>query len=279
MKLPIRYNYAEAYLTLRCNLNCSYCINNESGDIKRARKEISGENWVNGLNKIDFGEVPLTLGGGEPTMHKDFYYIIDNLKPETRIDLLTNASFNMREFLTKTHPDQFNENPNPAYKSIRISFHAETMDPYETINRASILQEHGYPVGIFGLNHPLNLDSNVEMAEMCRKHGLYFFIKDFLGKYKNHLFGFYKYPEAVEGIPKKVLCRIQELLIGPTGDIYKCHNNLYNQKHSLGNIVDDFKITDRFRKCGCYGKCNPCDVKLKTNRFLKMGNCSVEIVK
>ena len=27
MKLPKEINYAEAYLTLRCNLDCDYCIN------------------------------------------------------------------------------------------------------------------------------------------------------------------------------------------------------------------------------------------------------------
>ena len=104
-------------------------------------------------------------------------------------------------------------------------------------------------------------------------------MKDFLGEYDNDFFGYYKYPKALDGIPKQAKCRTRELLIGPEGNIYRCHRDLYNAEDAIGNIADqDLEITDSFRPCTNYGKCNPCDIKLKTNRFLQMGNCTVEIM-
>ena len=73
-------------------------------------------------------------------------------------------------------------------------------------------------------------------------------------------------------------CRNKELLVAPDGSCFRCHRDLYTNETSIGNITkDDFTIKDIFRVCSNFGDCSPCDVKLKTNRFLEMGSCSVEI--
>jgi len=60
--------------------------------------------------------------------------------------------------------------------------------------------------------------------------------------------------------------------------IYRCHSDLYEDRESVGNILDpEFEIKDIYRKCNYFGHCNPCDVKLKTNRFQKFGHTSVKI--
>ncbi|MBI5232727.1 MAG: radical SAM protein, partial [Deltaproteobacteria bacterium] len=38
-----------------------------------------------------------------------------------------------------------------------------------------------------------------------------------------------------------------------------------------------FDIEDIFRVCHVFGHCNPCDIKVKTNRFQQWGHTSVEI--
>ena len=95
------------------------------------------------------------------------------------------------------------------------------------------------------------------------------------------MFGFFNYPEALDGVLKKAVCRTRELLIGPEGNIYRCHRDLYllDVENAVANITDPgfHKIEYIFRTCNDYGNCNPCDVKIKTNRFLQMGNCSVDI--
>jgi len=279
IKIPQRYNYAEAYLTLRCNLNCSYCINKKSGRVNRNREELSTEQWADGLNRINFGDLPLTLGGGEPTMYKEFYKLLKILRPDIKIDLLTNLEYDVDEFIANTSPNRFNNCTNPAYKSIRVSFHAEKMDCNELIKKAKKLQDNGYNIGLFGLNHPSNIEMNMYITELARENKIFFFVKDFLGEYNGNLLGFYNYPHALDKKPKSVHCRIQELLIGPEGNIYRCHRDLYSAQGEIGNISDtELDITDKFRECHNYGNCNPCDVKLKTNRFLQMGKCSVEII-
>jgi len=278
VKLPSRYNYAEAYLTLRCNLGCTYCINSKSGKVKRDREELSAEQWAEGLNRLYLNGIPLTLGGGEPTLHRDFYKLLGLLRTDIDIDLLTNLEFDIEKFIRKIDPRRFNSNNKPAYKSIRVSFHSEKMEREKLIAKTKRMQNAGFNIGLFGLNHPQYIEDNMYMTELARENMIFFFVKDFLGEYKGELFGHYKYPEALDNHPKKAECRTREFLIGPEGNIYRCHRDLYLVKNDVGNITDpDLEINDYFRPCDDYGKCNPCDVKLKTNRFLQMGNCSVEI--
>lgn len=280
VQLPESCNYIEAYLTLRCHLGCSYCINNRSGKATRNRVERPVQEWADGLNRIDYGNVPLTLGGGEPTLYKGFYELMDRLRPDIKIDLLSNLEFDIDEFISKTKPQRFNNCSLPAYKSIRVSYHAETMNNAALIKKVVKLQDQGYSIGIFGINHPLNLRSNMEMAEMACNNRIFFFIKDFLGEYDGRMFGFFNYPDALDGKLKNARCRTRELLIGPEGKIYRCHRDLYlsDMDCAVGDITDqNLKLQDIFRPCINFGNCNPCDVKIKTNRFLQMGHCSVEI--
>jgi len=272
-----QFNYAEAFLTLTCNLNCSYCINKYDG-VNRNREELSARKWAKAINRFNW-QMPITLGGGEPTLYKEFYKILELIKPEVNLELLTNLTFDPLEFVEKTSPKRFTKKEG-AYKSIRVSYHPEKHNPTELINKVKFLQDSGFKIGIFGINHPDNMKPNIEIAEYARKKGLYFFIKDYLGEINNHKFGFLKYPDAISGKKRQVLCRTKDILIGPEGNVYKCHRDLYHNKHKLGNITNpDFKFKFRFRKCLDYGLCNPCDVKARTNRFLQMGDCNVEIVK
>jgi len=195
------------------------------------------------------------------------------------IDLLTNLTFDVDEFVKNVKPEQFSSPKNPAYKSIRVSFHPERMDPNDLIDKVSSLQDKRYNIGVFGINHPNHVEDNIAFAELARRNQVYFFVKDFLGEFNGQSYGTYKYPNAVAGGKQTKHCRISELLVDPSGEVYRCHRDLYHQEGTLGSLLDpEFKIDDRFRPCHNYGECNPCDVKLKTNRFLQMGKCSVEIL-
>ena len=63
--------------------------------------------------------------------------------------------------------------------------------------------------------------------------------------------------------------------------IYKCHADLYNHRNPIGHILEEsFNVDEleKFRECDYFGACNPCDVKVKTNRFQIFGHTSVEII-
>jgi len=271
-KIPKRFNYVEAYLTFRCDLGCDYCINAESGVI-RNRKELSAVEWLEALDKIGF-HMPLTLGGGEPTQHRDFYDLVDLVN--TPIDLLTNLQFNTDEFIFRVDPNKFSKSDVPFYHSIRASFHPTRMDKKDTLKRARKLIDNGFNVGLFGIMHPYQINDNMEMSFLAQKEGVPFYVKDFLGRIGQKMFGYFKYPEGVDGFPKTANCRSRELLIAPDGQVYRCHRDLYHAQGAIGDIRD-LQIKDEFRPCTNYGLCNPCDVKAKTNRFLKGVECQVEI--
>jgi sulfatase maturation enzyme AslB (radical SAM superfamily) len=275
MILPPNYNYIEAYITLRCNLDCQYCINKASNDLNRKREELSSKEWLCFFNKIE-SNINITIGGGEPTLHKDFYEIVTN--STKNLDLLTNLSFNINDFINNLSESKQFTGSSGAYKRIRVSYHPKSMDPEILILKCVDLQNAGYSIGLFGINHPENMEANIYMSEYARKNEIYFFIKDFLGNYNNQLFGYYKYPNALDGKNKKCKCRSNELLIGPDGNVYRCHRDLYTNENEIGNILEeDLEIDNNFKLCNNYGSCNPCDVKAKTNRFLQAGSCSVEI--
>ena len=76
IKLNTHHNYVAFFLSLGCNLSCSYCINlHNSGSryTQAKRKELSFRDWIKAANKLELrDDLPLSLQGGEPTLLKDF---------------------------------------------------------------------------------------------------------------------------------------------------------------------------------------------------------------
>ena len=152
-------------------------------------------------------------------------------------------------------------------------------DLKKIIKKVLKMQRAGFSIGIFMINHPKLRHNTLELGKICKDLEIDFRTKEFLGYFNGRLYGTYKYPGSVGGLQgKKCLCRTSELIINPQGDIYRCHHDLYNELPALGNILDNnFKIKDSFRTCNCFGDCNPCDVKIKTNRLQVYGHTSVQI--
>lgn len=277
LPLPASYNYIGVFLTLACNLRCSYCINRVGG-VRPAGVHLSGEQWLRGLNRLQTRpDLPITLQGGEPTLHPDFYRIISGLRPDLPVDLLTNLQFEVDEFMARIPPDRLRR-PAP-YASIRVSFHPESMALAVLKVKVLKLLAGGYSVGIWAVDHPSWREEIARAAEECRAAGIDFRRKEFLGSHQGNWYGTYRYPEAVRGgEPRQVECRTSELLVGPDGEVFRCHSDLYAGRAGIGSLAaPTFAVERRFRPCGCYGDCNPCDVKLKTDRFQEFGHTSVEI--
>jgi len=275
--MPEGYNYIGAFLTFACNLKCSYCINNfEQSIIKR--KNISGKDWIKGLDRIiSRADLPVTFQGGEPSLHHDFLYIINNLKADLNIDILTNLQFDVDKFIKEVNPDRVKRKA--PYASIRVSFHPEDMSLDETIKKAQKMRREGFSIGIWGVMHPEYEKTILNAQLKCRELGIDFRTKEFLGECNGNLYGTYKYEGACDKkFRKKVKCRTTELLIDSEGNIFRCHADLYGGINPIGDILDsNFQVVDKFRDCSNFGHCNPCDVKVKTNRFQQYGHTSCEI--
>lgn len=278
VEVPDRYNYIAAFLTLSCNMNCSYCITRYPDRTHHDALLISGEDWLKGLNRLTLPpDLPVTLQGGEPSTHPDFYRIIEGLREDIPIDILTNLQLDVEEFMQRVPPQRIRRKA--KYASIRVSYHPETMDLQVLKTRILTLMKKDYSVGIWAVRHPAGRVAIERAREECVAEGIDFRFKDFLGYHQDALYGTYRYPDAVR-LEKgsRVRCRTTELIIGPSGDVFRCHGDLYSERPPIGQILERrFSIEDRFRPCDFFGFCNPCDVKLKTDRFQESGHTSVEI--
>jgi sulfatase maturation enzyme AslB (radical SAM superfamily) len=275
--IPATYNYAAFFLTFACNLSCSYCINRYEQSVIH-RRMISGEEWVRGINRVfSRDDLPVTLQGGEPSLHKDFIHIINHIRPELNIDILTNLQFDVVGFMKEVHPDRVKRQA--PYASIRVSYHPETMELDALIKKTLMMLEKHYSVGIWAVNHPA-YEKVIEGArEKCQKLGIDFRLKEFLGEFNGKMYGQYRYEGACDKkFKKNVTCKTTEFIVDSAGDVYRCHADLYAGVGAIGNILDpDFQIEEKFRPCDHFGHCNPCDIKVKTNRFQQFGHTSVEV--
>lgn len=271
--LPKRYNYIGVFLTYRCQMNCNYCINKYS-KLDRV-DELSIDGWVRGLLKLETREdLPITFGGGEPTLYTNFDSIITRLRyHDKHLDLLTNGMFDIDEFCAFIPPDAFKRKS--KYANIRFSLHEGTNIPLMAA-KAHIMKDRGYSVGIWGLDSPSLSGKNQEMEKLCKGMGLDFRLKDYLDHSWHHKM--YKYPGATACLSRqKVMCKPSELLINPGGYIFRCHHDLYENEGAIGHILDSKIAFPQYLPCSNYGHCNPCDIKIGYNRFQEWGHCSVKV--
>jgi sulfatase maturation enzyme AslB (radical SAM superfamily) len=278
VKLPTSYNYIACFLTLECNLKCNYCINHFRQKKWPKRKLITGKEWVVALNRLECSsDLPVTLQGGEPSLHPDFIWVIKNIKESLHIDILTNLNFDVDVFIDNINPLRLKRNA--PYASIRASYHPGYMDLDKLIDKTLKLMAAGFSVGIFSVLYPPLIDKVQQAKEKCQKAGIDFRTKEFLGEYNKKTCGTYRYPKAVDSAKlRHCFCKTTELIIGSDGNIYRCHHDFYNNLLPVGNLLDpNFEIKDDFSECSNFGVCNPCDIKIKTNRFQVYGHSSVEI--
>ena len=278
-------NYVAYFLTLACNLKCSYCINLHGTDAPRGqakRKSMTPEEWISAANRLILrDDLPLTLQGGEPTLCNGFYKIVNEVKEDIKMDLLTNMYFDVDEFIDKVPVWRFTRKA--PYAAIRVSYHPGQNNIDELIKKTFKLQDAGFRVGIYSLASPdPEINKHVEkVKENCTKQGIDFRYKEFLGEWDGKLHGMYKYDGSILGGEMKCCeCKTTELIVDPAGYVYRCHADLYKARSPIAHILDeDFNegSLDKFRTCDRYGDCNPCDVKVKTNRFQIFGHTSVEI--
>lgn len=288
VKIPEGYKYISAFLTMRCNLSCGFCLNNleNSTDFHRESfPEVSGDEWIEMLNRIKSrSQVPITLSGGEPFLHAGFIGIINGLKPDLNIDILTNLQWGekgIERFIDKVDPSRVRRDA--PYASIRVSYHPGQMgDGATLVANAKKMKDAGFSIGIWSVLFPSpeQLAAINQMQFRCRDAGIDFRLKEFTGEYKGETYGDYsRYPHSVgaSGL-KSCLCKTSELLIGPNGDVYRCHRDVYAGENPIGNLGNpEFQIQDKFRSCDRYGECHPCDVKVKTNYKQQLGHTSVKI--
>lgn len=267
LNLPPSLNYVAVFLTMGCNLNCGYCINDPAQDGTRStkfplkvqgkRKELTPGEWALALNRIPFRhDLPLTLQGGEPMLYHGGNGIgrIISQTPH-HYDLLTNFALKPEAFIESLGGYAHKFQRESPYPSIRVSYHADEMNRTwkgrgfeELVDRCEALGRLGLDVspvkaqsdvGIYMVAHPSN-QVTPEM-EAIYKGRVPFETKEFLGVHDGKTYGTYKYPHSIDlvssGLHDTGLiceCRTSELLIDPLGFVWGCHYYLYESWAGCG---------------------------------------------
>ncbi|MEI6808266.1 MAG: radical SAM protein [bacterium] len=275
--LPESYNYIGVFLTFRCPFRCSYCINRFNGSNLRF-SELSGREWIEWFDRLNTRDVPITLQGGEPGSHRDFIEIVAKTIQNHPVDILTNLEFDLARFVTVVNPVKMNR-PSP-YAPIRVSYHPEQFSLVDILGKVRFLRDEGFRVGLYGVMHPENLAAMEHAAAVCADLGIDFRTKPFLGWHNNVLHGEYAYPGVGSPGGKTHWCECAptELLAAPDGSIHRCHSFLYAGRKPLGHVTDRMlKLSDEYLACNRFGNCNPCDMKIKNNRFQQFGHVAARI--
>ncbi len=170
------------------------------------------------------------------------------------------------------------------YAPIRVSYHPGQNDIEDLMDKTRKMQDRGFRVGIYdGILHPdPDLQRHVrDIQKRCLEEGIDFRTKDFLGDYAGKQYGDVRYPGSVGSTRRRSCeCRTTDLIVDQGGYVFRCHSDLYHGRVPIGHILDNAfteEHLDAFRPCDEYGNCNPCDVKVTTNRFQVFGHTSVEI--
>jgi organic radical activating enzyme len=282
--IPEHYDYIGVYLTNRCFLTCDYCITNHNDVVfinnKGYGSELSTSEWIAGLNRLELPQdIPITLQGGEPFLHKGIWEILESV--HHKMDILTAlppqvTSENFQRLKTLA----WNKRSAP-YPTIRVSYHKGENDYRELIPRIAELQKI-VSIGLFHIDHPGYPEETEAVRRMADDYEVDFRLKEYLGWHDGKMYGTYFYPDAVLGkvVRDEVLCKNSVVPIGPTGHLYRCHSDLYHERHSLAvtHLLDENAVfEDKFRICRFYGLCSECDVKVKNNHNQVFGYTSVEI--
>lgn len=274
--LPSSFNYIAVFLTFSCQLRCTYCINHHGGNLVKDRR-MSGEDWIKGLNRLNTrSDLPITIQGGEPSVHKDFLNIIGGVRNDIPIDILTNLEMPL-EFWRQIPPKRLQRSS--KYASIRVSYHHGQSNFEELTSRVRTLSQEGYHIGIWEVDNPDYHNEVIVRQQQAHSMGIDYRLKEFLGPHGGKTYGTFRYPGAVNDRNIRMCdCRTSELLIAPDGQIFRCHSDLYANRLPIGHILDTNPPNlGAWKSCSVYGKCNSCDIKLKTNRFQEFGHSSVEI--
>ena len=277
LELPASLNYVGIFLSLECNLACSYCINDpeQAGrreilfpiQAKSRRKSLTPDEWVQALNRIPFRQdLPLTLQGGEPMLYWNSKGL-DIILAQTPhyYDLLTNFALKPEVFVKNLQGMQHKFQREAPYPSIRVSYHAEEMNRVwqgrgfaELVDRCEALGKLGFKVspdkahsdvGIYMVAHPQN-QLTAEMQALYAGR-VPFETKEFLGVHEGQLHGHYLYPYSTDLIARQLHpqtlsceCRTTELLVDPLGFVWGCHYYLY-QSWVAGGPLKQFEQLEK----------------------------------
>ncbi len=253
------------YLTARCNFACDYCIQKPGMVPGQKRKpwgryqELSGRQWVEALNAFPVRpEHPLILTGGEPSLHKDFFFIASRLEGYD-LDMTSNLTFDIDALAREMRAH------GKTFKTSFHTYHPKFITPEKWLDQAERLRDSGIvDAPTFSM---VNLkrfphfrddehDRNVQaLVELANRRGLLYQWNEFRGPHMGSPFDRTR--------TQSIDCTSAWVNVAPDGEIFNCQYHLTVRKNAFGNLtqIDACRPLPQFGTffgCGDFGMCDPC---------------------
>lgn len=247
--------YIQFYLTLRCNLSCTFCFNRGIS----ATTEMNISDFEKVISVIsDIGVREIDMLGGEPTLHPEFSQIVDIIyRNKIKTTISTNGSnIQILEELSK----QYNGNVIKIGVSLNSDIITKKLHKYITTykpivksvcsKKQIIPKTAKHYFGLSGVKYYLLFMDIVNKNDLKNSLPFYEFFKtlqNLKDAYKNvdgvFCSGFIPDTEN-NPVLRYVRCPAgtTKITVMPDGSVYPCYLFSRHEEFKLGNILtDDFK--------------------------------------
>ena len=233
------------YLTLRCNLKCYFCVNKQYG-LTPAFKESWGVDWLQYLNRI-YNIKQLHIQGGEPMLHKDFFYIVNGLD-DYNVCIFTNLPHKYIDEVSKMKVNNNNI-------ILLISYHP--LNDERPVNQF-VDDLRRIPKGIKWAVHLIDIPevSYKLYARAFRKYDIFLERQD-VSLTTEH------YNIPVTGF-KSVYCKSNMATVAPDMSLYRCVGLMLRRTDPVS--VYDYNFNPDFEICNFYGLCGQCTTAKEIKR-------------
>jgi hypothetical protein len=94
-------------------------------------------------------DVPHTLQGRKPTLHKRFFRLVNETRDDIKMDLMTNLKFDVVKFIRSVPLSRFTREA--PYAAIWASYHHDQSGIEDLIEKTMTQQDAGFRVGLYGI--------------------------------------------------------------------------------------------------------------------------------
>lgn len=229
------------YPTLRCNLECPYCVTYHNPKEFRGLSYplLSGKEWIDIINSLGR---PTIFTGGEPFIHPDFMEILSGIRGDIPVKVYTNFTFSPDLLLERV------KRPVVFYGS----YHPVSGPPDKIVKTINAIRESSlFEITIHAISWQRQEKFLKKSLKQFEKSG-WDLITD---EDQYQLFQC-----ASQKFRKRVICKNRIVLIAPNGQRFPCGAKLFKMTSGREiltgeNLQEDLVVTE----CEDYGYCAPCD--------------------
>lgn len=228
------------YPTLRCNLTCAYCVNEQVGPTVKDYAPVEPERWARAIARE---KRHVVFTGGEPFLYPGLVEVINAVAPELKVRVYTNLCLPLEKHLAAlARPVHFFISWHPQKAANRDRFLA---------NARVIADSPLFSCDIHAIDTRENRAGSLDAdLDFFRSQGLELKMDEDQRTF----------PGACAGTVQEALCAKRIYLIGPDGARYQCVSRLMRADRPLENMLDGPLGPDLAAgPCPDFGNCAPCD--------------------